>query len=207
MEYLIYRQKYIKYKQKYLELCSQKGGNKIKIYVIGSCGGTISTSILNKLNTPEHKKNYDVIYTYRERECEYDFKNIKCDLHDNGSLVKLIDEIDKNKTKFYVINCAADKDSNAVKKWYETTLNKKDPETIDLTKSEFHHWTMNVATKFADLLERNKYMYLIHLSTVYVNKGEFLENQYSWSNNFINYKESSDSFKLNSDKYFNKETK
>lgn len=50
------------------------------------------------------------------------------------------------------------------------------------------HWTMQVAYKLAELCFVYPNLHLIHLSTVYVNKGDFfLPNQYKWSNDYVNY--------------------
>ena len=64
--------------------------------------------------------------------------------------------------------------------------------SLEAQNTQDWHWTMKVAYKLAVLCKDDTYktkLHLIHLSTVYVNKGKFfLPEQDKWSNDYVNYK-------------------
>lgn len=135
----------------------------------------------------------------------------KCDLNSQDGLISFVENLKAildAYTKTFIINCAADKDSSIVIKNYEngnatynnvcykTNTNSKNTEcnsTLNLSignPTNDWHWTMHVAKSLAELCNNDTYktkLHLIHLSTVYVNRGAFLQGKEKWSNDYVNY--------------------
>ena len=169
----------------------------------------ISKYKLNEL-TDKIDETYDIFYFARQAHTETpnatDPFYVKCDLNSYDGLKQCVDNLKailaKYTTKTFIINCAADKDSNIVKKNYmegNATYSKQPPDAFDasapinlsLDDKEndnriYWHWTMHVAKSLADLCAIYSNLHLIHLSTVYVNKGDFLQGT-TWSNDYVNY--------------------
>ena len=133
---------------------------------------------------------------------------ISCNLNTEDGLSEFEENLNAILTKYtktFIINCAADKDSSIVIKNYKegkATYSRKHYKTEDTsTNNSFStlnlsiekptddwHWTMHVAKSLAELC--NKYtdkIHLIHLSTVYVNKGDFFKGESKWCNDYVNY--------------------
>ncbi len=178
-----------------------------------------------KLNELTDKINakYDIFYFARTAHTETPNTNdpfyVNCDLNSQEGLKQCVANLKailaKYTTKTFIINCAADKDSNIVTKnymegkaTYSKQKNANEPfiklsldDKVNDNKKDWH-WTMHVAKSLAELCACAIYsnLHLIHLSTVYVNKGDFLQGT-KWSNDYVNYK------KFDSQKNTNEHTK
>jgi len=158
-----------------------------KIIILTGGTGTIGKALIQLL---KDNKDYFIIYTTRECKktdtytntfCfDIDFNSKVTSLYYNSFLemIKQLKQILSNK-QFYIINTAADKDSNIVKASYLTkdkSLNSNSVINID------DHWSIILATTLATLSKALSIVY-IHLSTVYVNKDGHSENE--WSNDLV----------------------
>jgi len=115
---------------------------------------------------------------------------------DSSTVMKTYIKTDKYKINFEDYTKKFSNQTDLVKDFLiQRNNNDKPIYTLNLSLSlaaqntEDWHWTMHVAYNLAEL--RVTYadkLHLIHLSTVYVNKGNFLEGKTKWSNDYVNYK-------------------
>ena len=201
--------------QEYLSTVKTGTQERKAIIVIGGYGGTISRTLLNDLinnniNT-DIDTNNTIFYFARTPNLNAKIpKFVACDLNSQDGLTNFVENLTailEKYNKTFIINCAADKDSNIVITNYENgkatyngtcyNTNTKStnigPSTLDLSIGEptdGWHWTMHVAKSLAELCNNDTYktkLHLIHLSTVYVNRGAFLQGTTKWSNDYVNY--------------------
>jgi dTDP-4-dehydrorhamnose reductase len=196
-KYLKYKNKYLKYKN----FISQNGGSDevsalgntqlmntieqkisklppsttpLKIIFLSGGSGTIGTAFLDLL---KDNKSYFIIYPSRNcNSRKISSNNILCinfDLYEQPRQIQfamLIKTLIEKLTNyiFYIINAAADKDSNLVKK----TFNISHPNITTISIEELtQHWSYKFSVKLAEVA-KEKNIPLIHISTVYVNKGD-----------------------------------
>ena len=201
--------------QKYLSTVETGTQEGKAIIVIGGYGGTISRTLLNDLINNNINTDIDTNNTifYFARTPNLNAKIpifVACDLNSQDGLTNFVENLTailEKYNKTFIINCAADKDSNIVitnykngtatynKVKYKTTNDSTNigPYKLNLSignPTNDWHWTMHVAKSLAELCNNDTYktkLHLIHLSTVYVNRGAFLQGKEKWSNDYVNY--------------------
>lgn len=181
-----YKHKYEKYKQRYLDLKQSEydpvkiGGSATEnnnIYVIVTGGtGTVGKALIQKLikekinviNIIRNKPttNIDLITNISISDDPFDTDGLKSNKNVKTVLKKCYYTVNTIKTgnkdaKFFIVNSAADKDVNAVKK----SMDESKYSDIN------YHWSIYFTQSLVEFAKELN-IPLIHYSTVYVQKGE-----------------------------------
>ena len=154
-----------------------------KTFIINCAADKDSSTVMKSyIKTDKYKDAYE---TYKKK-LEVTLKQ----LQDSGKNLLGISQDIKDSEKNFLTQRNQDKPT------YTLNLSIKEiqywkQQDLNWTMRDWH-WTMHVAYNLAVLCKDDTYktkLHLIHLSTVYVNKGAFLlPNQYKWSNDYVNYR-------------------
>jgi dTDP-4-dehydrorhamnose reductase len=186
------------------DVIHQNINEKTYIFLTGGTG-TVGKALLEKFKNDSRYFIYYISRKCKEEEKKEEEKKeelnsicIDLDLSIDNNVKDFINFITNciqynkidDKNKYIIINSAADKDSTHVKNTYK----KMNPELDDTSSVNLYdHWSIKLANQLASLAEEKKIPF-IHMSTVYVNRGNPTdpENQlnslnYKWNNHLVTF--------------------